>query len=214
MIKKFLDKEDVLPVFPLSGTLLLPGGYLPLNIFEPRYINMVDDALKSGRIIGMVQPCAKADKGELYKTGCLGRITSFHETEDNRYLVTLTGTTRFDIVKEEKPKNGYRMMQVSTARYSHDIKHDEQPVDINWGCILEKLESYFAIKGIDCDMTILEHTPKAKLLSVLSMVCPFDASEKQALLEAENCKIRFDLFTKIIDIATQCGQDEKKKVEH
>lgn len=201
------SKETIYPIFPLSGALLLPGGYLPLNIFEPRYINMVDDALGAERIIGMIQPhcgnmdaTAKQECPELYQTGCLGKITSFHETDQGTYLITLTGVKRFDVIEEKQCKRGYRLMSVNTGAYEDDAK-DLGQCDLKWEPLEQKLKQYLALAEIECDMAAIEDAPRSRLLAILSMVCPFSSSEKQALLEARNCEERLSLFDQIIDMA-------------
>lgn len=212
--------ETTFPIFPLSGALLLPGGYLPLNIFEPRYINMVDDALGQDRIIGMIQPhCGNKAEGakkkecpELYKTGCLGKITSFHETDQGTYLITLTGIKRFDTVKEKPSDRGYRLMEVDTEQYENDTQELGE-CDLQWDCVEQKLKEYLTLTEIECDMDAIEEAPRSRLLAILSMVCPFSSSEKQALLEARNCEERLSLFAKIIDMAIQTN-NKPEAVEH
>lgn len=207
-------RTQIVPVFPLSGAVLLPNGYLPLNIFEPRYIAMIDDAMKESRIIGMIQPHCNAESGkckELYDTGCLGKITSFHETEHGHYLITLTGLTRFKVKEETPCQRGYRKMLIDTTEFMDDCV--EKPHgELDWSGLHKKLQHYFDMADLDIDMEVLAASPKAKMLSVLSMVCPFSPSEKQALLEANSCAERFALFTKIVDIAiqTECNNQSVK----
>lgn len=198
------ETPDIIPVFPLSGALLLPGGYLPLNIFEPRYMNMVDDALGNHRLIGMIQP--KEETGnDLYNTGCIGRITSFMETEDNRYLVTLTGQTRFDHVKEEPCDNGYRKLKINIETYQCDM-HECCEQEIDWDVLSSKLGDYFKIMGMETEVPMVGKYSFARLISMLCMVCPFEPSEKQALLEAKDFDTRYELFIRMLDIAIQSGQ--------
>jgi hypothetical protein len=201
-------------VFPLSGALLLPKGHLPLNIFEPRYLNMIEDALQEDRIIGMIQPRADVQGSEdaaplLYDVGCLGKITSFHETEDGRYMISLTGITRFKATKETKCARGYRRMDIDTARYKDDLDGHEsidEHDNLDWTFLYKKLDHYFKRHELDCDVEVFDEVPKSRLLTILSMICPFEPSEKQALLEADCMAERLKLFTKIINIAVQCDE--------
>lgn len=173
-------------VFPLSGALLLPGGKLPLNIFEPRYLAMVLDSLAEGRMFGMVQgdPAATTGQGgALYHVGCLGRLTSFAETDDGRLLITLTGLLRFRIAEELAMRRGYRRVRADYAPYLGDLDPPE-PAELPREAILAALKPYFAAKGIDANWSAIEQMSCPALVTTLSMVCPFAVAEKQALLEA------------------------------
>lgn len=175
------------PVFPLPGALLLPGAKLPLNIFEPRYLRMVDDAMAGGRVVGMIQPDhSRKDTPSgpaLHRVGCLGRLTSFSETEDGRYLVTLTGLTRFAVSVELELRRGYRRVRADLARFDADLG-DPIPPTIDREALLRALKGYFATQGFDANWSSIEEMPDASLVTTLSMVCPFEVAEKQALLEA------------------------------
>lgn len=174
------------PVFPLPGALLLPQGKLPLNIFERRYLRMIDDALGAGRVIGMIQPDTTRDDTPsgpaLYRIGCLGRISSFSETEDGRCLVTLTGVTRFCVQVELELQRGYRRVRADLARFSADL--DEPSDSIDRQDLLSALRAYFTAQGFDANWDSIEAMPDSSLVTTLSMVCPFEPPEKQALLEA------------------------------
>lgn len=174
------------PVFPLPGALLLPQGKLPLNIFERRYLRMIDDALGAGRVIGMIQPDTTRDDTPsgpaLYRIGCLGRISSFSETEDGRCLVTLTGVTRFCVQVELELQRGYRRVRADLARFSADL--DEPSDSIDRQDLLSALRAYFTAQGFDANWDSIEAMPNSSLVTTLSMVCPFEPPEKQALLEA------------------------------
>jgi len=176
------------PVFPLGGALLLPQGKLPLNVFEPRYLAMVEDALASGRVIGMVQPDdsrpATPSGPTLYKVGCLGRLSSFSEADDGRYLITLTGIIRFSISVELEIRRGYRRVRADFARFRADL--DEQPSTsgIDRPGITQALRDYFTVRGFDANWEAIDEMPDDALVTTLAMVCPFDPVEKQALLEA------------------------------
>jgi Lon protease-like protein len=176
------------PIFPLRGALLLPGGNLPLNIFEPRYLQMVRDAMRTDRVIGMVQPCRDGDpaaKPEIFKTGCAGRITNFSETQDGRFLITLTGASRFDIAQELAVATPYRQVMADFARWRGDLQPETPPPDLKVD-LLGILRSYFERHGIEADWSALESAPVAGLVTSLSMICPFEPNEKQALLEARD----------------------------
>jgi len=180
-------------IFPLSGALLLPGGKLPLNIFEPRYMAMALDSLAHGRMFGMIQGDPTQPRGErgssVFKVGCLGRISSFSETEDGRLLITLTGVTRFRVVEELALKRGYRRVQADYAAYLADFEPLE-PAELPRAAILDSLRPYFAAKGIDANWDAIEEMGSIALVTTLAMVCPFGVPEKQALLEAETLEDR------------------------
>ena len=200
----------VVPIFPLAGVLLLPGGRLPLNIFEPRYLAMVRDALAGERAIGMIQPCEQAtDAGaaKVYETGGLGRITAFSETDDGRYLITLTGLIRFDVARELPLMDGYRRVAADYDRFRGDLEdHAEGGTDGEAGTIdrarlLETLGSYFEAQGIESDWDAIEEAGDAALVTSLAMLCPFAAPEKQALLEAMSLPERASAMTAIMEMS-------------
>lgn len=173
-------------IFPLPGAILLPGGKLPLNIFETRYLAMVEDALGAGRVIGMIQPDPLRAAGPtglgLYRVGCLGRITSFSETDDGRYLITLTGLTRYAVGTELEMRRGYRRIRADLERYAHDLQPQGGEMDREY--LLDALRAYFAARGFDANWEAINEMPDDILIATLAMVCPFDPAEKQALLEA------------------------------
>ncbi len=182
------DMPTEFPIFPLAGALLLPMGKLPLNIFEKRYLAMVEDALASGRIIGMVQPDelrpSTPSGPALYRIGCLGRLTSFSETEDGRYLVTLTGIIRFVVGVELEMQRGYRRVRADLARFAGDIDAVSLTDAIDRDELVVALRAYFAARGFDANWDTINDMPDDALVVTLAMVCPFDPAEKQALLEA------------------------------
>jgi len=192
------DLPDALPVFPLDGVLLLPRGHLPLNIFEPRYMAMVEDALKSDRIIGMVQP---SGPDTLYAIGCAGRITSFNETTDKRYQVTLTGVSRFRIRNELPQQRGYRRVEADWGSFADDLKAASACIDLDRARLHKLLSSYFDLQGLSCQWDAIDNAPDDKLITCLSMICPLEASEKQALLEAPCCKTRAEMFMAMLELA-------------
>lgn len=196
------DLPDALPVFPLLSAFLLPTGQLPLNIFEPRYLQMIEDALKTDRMIGMIQPADDSDKPALAKTGCAGKIIDFSESPDGRYLITLAGLYRFNVVGEMDTPKMYRIVQADWRPYESDQKA-HRCLDLNRDELKDLLKTYFTGEGMDCDWAAVDDAPDGKLITCLSMVCPFEAKEKQALLEAPCCKTRADLFLGMLKMAVK-----------
>jgi hypothetical protein len=190
--KRLDDLPSVIPVFPLPGAILLPRGRLPLNIFEPRYLNMVDDALAGDRIIGMVQPSSEPEDGsppEMYSIGCAGRLTAFNETEDGRYLIGLDGVCRFAIKEEVDVKTPYRQVRVDWSRFARDLEPDDEP-GIDRQELVDTLQRYLEHNNLDADWPSVQQAGGEALITALSMICPFDPHEKQALLEAPRAKDR------------------------
>jgi Lon protease-like protein len=195
------------PVFPLSGALLLPGGRLPLNIFEPRYLAMVEDSMAEGRMFGMVQPDKRLGEGDLgpglYRTGCLGRISSFSETEDGRYLITLTGVIRYSIVEEVEPRRGYRRVRGAFAGFAADLQSPDAAnaaLGMDRGDLLDALKLYFAHTGVEANWETIDAMGSASLVVTLCMACPFDPEEKQALLEAHSLAERARVLLALLQI--------------
>lgn len=175
------------PIFPLSGAVLLPGGNLPLNIFEPRYLQMTRDAMQTDRVIGMIQPSGEPAVGDnpppVYSAGCVGRISSFDETSDGRYLITLSGVARFEVVEELVTMTPYRQVLASFDRFTEDL--EPSPADDRLRTtLMEAMRGYFARQQIEIDWDAVDQAPLEGLITSLSMICPFKESEKQALLEA------------------------------
>jgi len=197
----------ILPIFPLSGVLLLPGGQLPLNIFEPRYLAMVRDALAGERMIGMVQPrdptkdveAADIGAADVYNIGCAGRITAFSETPDDRNLITLTGIIRFEIEHELPSIDGYRRVTADYSRFQGDLDDEENGIDRDH--LFTVLGAYFDATGIEGDWAAIKKTESVLLVTSLAMVCPFDGAEKQALLEAQTLRERVAAMTTIMELA-------------
>jgi uncharacterized protein len=182
------DLPGEFPVFPLPGALLLPRGQLPLNIFEPRYLAMTEDALGQRRMFGMIQPdptLPESDNGPgLFRVGCLGRLSSFSETDDGRYLITLTGMIRFAIAGEIDMRRGYRRVRADFSPFRADLELDPGPIGIERDALLAALRSYFTHRGFDANWDAIKRLPDDMLVVTLAMVCPFEPAEKQALLEA------------------------------
>lgn len=203
---------EVFPVFPLIGAVLFPGGRLPLNIFEPRYLAMVDDAMAVGRIFGMIQPVPNAPRApngpEIYKVGCLGRITAFSETGDGRYLITLTGLMRFQVVEEAEMRRGYRRVQGDVTSYRQDIPEPAgHPLGNSMpalrATLLDALRRYFHATGVDANWDAIEQISDEMLAVTLCMACPFSPIEKQALLEAQTENDRIEALLALLEINAQ-----------
>ncbi len=201
----FSDLPDVIPVFPLSGVLLLPRGYLPLNIFEPRYKAMISDALAGNRLIGMVQPRTPENENNhpaLFDTGCAGRITSYNETDDGRYVVTLTGLCRFRLRGELPPERAYRRVQADWSPFVHDFESLDR-LDVDRARLRAMLADYFDMQGMSCDWDAVDGATDARLMTCLPMICPFGAGEKQALLETVCPRERAGKFMSLLMMAVQ-----------
>ncbi len=187
------------PIFPLPGAILLPGGNLPLNIFEARYLQMTRDAMRTDQVIGMVQPCGEVGRGPppIYQVGCVGRIASFAETEDGRYLISLTGLCRYDVLEELRVTTPYRQVLASFERWNQDLE-EALPPDSLRPSLCGALRAYFEVNDISADWAQIEAAPLAGLITSLAMICPFEPCEKQALLEAvgadERCRVLIALL--------------------
>ena len=214
--RKLGDLPLVIPVFPLDGALLLPGGQLPLNIFEPRYLNMLDDAMSGERIIGMIQTRPNASGADpqrpsLAPVGCAGRVTSFAETSDGRYLITLTGVCRFRAGEELPVRTPYRQVRADFAPYEPDLREDPAGVrtapDIDR--LLSALRRYLDHRGLAIDWGDAESAPSDALINSLAMALPFDPMEKQALLEAETIFERKATLTALLEIDAASGDDDE-----
>jgi Lon protease-like protein len=182
------DLPTEFPVFPLPGAMLLPRGKLPLNIFEPRYKAMTEDALGLGRMFGMIQPDPTQPDGpngpSLFRVGCLGRLSAFSETDDGRYQITLTGVIRFTVAEELQGRRGYRRVRGDLARFLADLDLSTQPIGLPRETLLAALRSYFTHRGVEANWDAIKRLTDDNLVITLAMVCPFEPVEKQALLEA------------------------------
>ncbi len=208
----------ILPIFPLTGVLLLPRGRLPLNIFEPRYLAMTRDALAGERLIGMVQPMGvgpESPKGSppVYPTGCAGRITAFAETEDGRFLITLTGVSRFRIREELPLLHGYRRVVPDWHEFSAD-REDGGEAEIDRDRLMRGLEAFFQRHQLSADWEAMRGAPAERLVTTIAMVCPFEPSEKQALLEAPDLAERARLLTAIVEMAAANRPADSGGVRH
>ena len=210
-----------IPIFPLPSALLLPGGQLPLNIFEPRYLAMVTHALATPtRLIGMVQPLDHhaggdianddiandnianddgTDAAGLFETGCAGRLSFFQESEDGRFVIALTGVCRFHRLRQELDPNGFLVADVDWQPFANDLRIDVSALDRD--PLIKVMKRYFDMKGFETDWTQIENSDNHQLLATLSMICPFEVAEKQALLEADSMAKRADLLIAMMEMA-------------
>jgi len=196
------DLPASLPIFPLTGVLLLPRGRLPLKVFEPRYLAMTDDAIAADRLIGMIQPSVERPTGAeppIYRTGCVGRITSFAE-EDQRYLITLTGVCRFDVLEDHLTPRGYRRVTPDWTPYLGDF-HEAPDGTTDRVRLIAGLKTFFHRHGIRADWESVSGTADERLVTSLAMICPFGPAEKQTLLQARDSAERARLLTGLIEMA-------------
>ncbi len=199
------DVADVIPIFPLPGALLLPRGQMPLNIFEPRYLAMIDDAMRSGhRLIGMIQPDTahpgSEQKPNLFKVGCVGRITQIAETGDGRYLIQLTGIARFRIEEELSVATPYRQCRVAYAPFADDFVARKGEDEVDRESLLQALSEFLKANNLKADWEGIEDAPNEALVNALAMMSPYGAAEKQALLEAPDLKTRAEILVAMTEI--------------
>jgi len=209
MIKQS-ELPDTIAIFPLGGALLLPRSRLPLHIFEPRYLQMIEDSLKTpGRLIGMVQPnvVPGRDGPGLQTIGCAGRITQFSETEDGRYMITLGGVSRFRVVKEIEGFTPYRRCDVNWDGFERDLGKDEDDVAFNREAFLDTLSRYFDARNLSADWETLKEADDELLINSLSMMLDFDSEDKQALLEAPSLSTRRETLLTLIEYALRGGHE-------
>jgi hypothetical protein len=216
--RRTADLPQMIPVFPLDGALLLPGGDLPLQIFEPRYLNMVDDVMAGDRIIGMIQTRSGGDRSRprLSDVGCAGRITTYAETSDGRYLITLTGVCRFDAGDELTLPTPYRQLRASYERFEADLNQDAaaQAPEAARRRFAQALKRYLNRRELDIDWETAETAPLEALVNSLAMGLPFEPAEKQALLEAPNLTGRFETLSTLLEIdGVDDGDDEGHSVQ-
>lgn len=208
----FEQLPDTLPIFPLSGVMLLPGGKLPLNVFEPRYLAMIFDSLAGHRLIGMVQPMqpggfagdgmpVEDGKPKVHKVGCAGRIVSFSETEDGRLLLALSGVCRFEIGRElDLAQGGYRRVSSLFAPYRADLDHADELVELDRERLMAALAAFFRSRGLSTDWDAVKQAGNRNLVTSLSMMLPFGPAEKQALLEAADTTARAKLLVAFLEM--------------
>ncbi len=204
-----MKKEELpitVPIFPLSNFIIFPKTTVPLNIFEPRYIDMINDSMKSNKLIGMIQPKISSEKKinpELHQVGCLGKITSFRETEDGRFLIELKGLIRFRQVKELITENKYRILEVNFKNFYQDLENKKEELKFSdLELIFKDLKSLFEKRGFIINWKALEKQSLDETINALAMASPFSLEEKQVLLEAENLDIRKDKISQILSTYT------------
>ena len=199
-MKEIVNLPSRIPIFPLSNFIIFPDTMVPLNIFEPRYIQMIDDCMKSDRIIGVIQPKNNSGKiPELYNIGCAGKITSFNETNDGRYLIVLNGISRFKIIKEINSERLYRKFDVSFTEYNKDTGASTTEIKFSdLELIFKNLKSLFRTKGYSVNWKELEQQSLDQTINTLSMASPFSLEEKQILLESKNLSIRKEKLEEIL----------------
>jgi Lon protease-like protein len=196
----------VIPVFPLPGALLLPRGQMPLNIFEPRYLAMIDDALRSEhRLIGMIQPDPThpgpdENKPHLFRVGCVGRMTQFAESGDGRYLIQLTGIARFRIEEELPVSTPYRQCRVAYQPFIDDFTARKGEDEVDRKALLRALTAFLKANNLKADWEGIENAPNEALVNALAMMSPYDAAEKQAMLEAPDLKTRAEILVAVTEI--------------
>jgi len=191
------DLPGEIPVFPLTGAILLPRATMPINVFEPRYLAMIDNAIASYRVIGIIQP-QKAEPGQesptertpLKRVGCAGRITAFQELDDGRVLISLTGIARFQIVREDETDEPYRICRVDYSQYENDLISGYGEEAVDRAALLDGLRIYMSANNLDADWDAISKAPTELLVNSLSVISPFGSEEKQALLEAQDLKLR------------------------
>lgn len=208
---KIKTLPQTIPVFPLPGALLLPRARLPLHIFEPRYLAMIEDTMKTPeRLIGMVQPRrTNDDEVALHQIGCAGRLTAFSETEDGRYMITLSGISRFRVTAEREGFLPYRRCDVAWTGFERDLQSEESDPEIDRPALLSLLGRYFKENGMDTDWGSLEEAEPEMLVNSLSMMLPLEPEDKQALLETPTLKERRETLVALVEFALRSGaQDE------
>lgn len=209
------DLPPRIPVFPLRGAILLPRATVPLNIFEPRYLSMIDDVMSGDRVLGILQPVGLAeDEGvespagksvELHKVGCAGRITSYKEVDDGRYLIVLTGLVRFECIDEAKTDKPYRMMSVSYDRFAHDLSEGLGEELVDRQNLLRVLKAYLDANRLETDWAAIQRASNEVLINALAVMAPYGAEEKQALLEAPDLKTRAEVLVALAEIELASG---------
>ena len=200
-----MKKEEfpnIIPIFPLSNFIIFPNTTVPLNIFEPRYLDMINDSMKSNKLIGMIQPKISSEENnipKLHNVGCLGKITSFRETDDGRYLIELKGKIRFQIKNEINTDKKYRIVEVDYKHYSNDLVDEKEKLNFSdLELIFKDLKSLFEKKGFIINWKALEKQSLNETINALAMASPFSLEEKQILLEAKNLDVRKNKIAEIL----------------
>ncbi len=204
------DLSEIVPVFPLSGVILLPRAQLPLNVFEPRYLNMVDDAMAGDRLIAMVQTAGGTSvRPDLASVGCVGKITSFSETSDGRYLITLTGLCRARLASELAVQSPYRQFRLDYGPYEDDLSHEPADLDgFDRDRLIRALTTYLRRRQLEIDWDTAEQAPDEPLINSLSIALPFEPASKQLLLESPSLEARAEALMAILEIDTALDPDD------
>ena len=216
--ERYADPEDIpesIPVFPLQGAILLPRVTMPLHIFEPRYLMMIDDVLAGDRVVGIIQPTEdpgqdespKSNSAKVRDIGCVGRLTSFTETEDDRVLISLTGISRFVIDHEEVTETPYRMFNVNYKPFALDLKHNDSEDGVDREHLLDVLKEYLDSNELSADWDSIHRSSNELLVNTLSMISPYGAEEKQALLEAADLKTRAEVLIALAEMELASRDD-------
>ena len=207
------DIPEIIPVFPLPRALLLPRTELPLNIFEPRYLQMMEDVIRGDRVIGMIQPNEPEENPSkvppLYQIGCAGRVTNFAETGDGRYQVVLTGIARFRLIEEMQVSTPYRQCKVDYNVFAEDLVQGVGEDEVDREALLKTLANYLAANSIDADWSGITQAPTEALVNGLSLMSPFGTREKQALLEARDLRHRAELLVAATEITLAAGEADE-----
>lgn len=205
-MQEYDQLPDTLPVFPLPNAVILPGGYLPLNIFEPRYLNMLEDAMTSHRLIGMIQPRDDNPQPALYQVGCAGRISRYEETRDGRLEIMLSGLCRYEIKQEITTTRGYRLIIPDWSKFSIDYEEQQQPDSQSTLSFNGMVRSYFKQNNMDADWGLLEKLSVEELVNSLINFLPLSIEDKQMLIETDTLVNRITVFTAILESdATESG---------
>lgn len=216
-MKPIASLPQTIPLFPLPGAILLPRGRLPLNIFEPRYLQMIEDCMKTDhRLIGMIQPSSGPngdDKTRLHHIGCAGRLTSFSETEDGRYLITLAGISRFRLIAQNTGFTPYIRADVDWASFEADQNDADLDDGFDRPVFLDILKRYFEATGLSSDWDSLQEADEELLINSLTMLCPFEPEEKQALLEAPSLVTRRETLVTLMEFALQPNDEPLRKLQ-
>lgn len=213
--RKPADLPQTIPIFPLGGAILLPRGVLALNIFEPRYLNMIDDALAGDRLIGMIQPAIGQEEEaapDLSAVGTIGRITAFSEADDGRYLITLTGICRFDIESEIDAGTPYRQALISYDAFADDFS-PATGERIDRTGMIRALKSYASLHGFQVDWESVEQAPTETIINVAAQICPFDTAAKQAMLEALTLENRAHALLALLEWDAAAGDDQQRPIQ-
>ncbi len=221
MKKDKINLKDIpkeIPIFPLSNAIFFPNTVLPLNIFEPRYKQMTEDALKNSKLIGMAQPNLQTIdriKPRIFEVGCLGKVENYSETKDGRYLISLKGVTRFKVVKEINNDKLYRTFEVSYEDFSNDVKEEENTIDQkNLLELIDKTKKFFKMFQLSTDWQVVEKVKPDQLINSLAMICPFTTGEKQRLLETTTLEERNNILNQIINFYILSNQSNSQKNIH